>query len=94
MEVVEFATSKYGKPSAIHRSYRFRCRHTGPNGNKYWVCIRYDIKCKSTLTNNEAGVFMKWNGEHDPPDVAQCEVMKAISTIRKCAPDEALIPVE
>ena len=27
--------SKYGKPSAMYRGYRFQCRRTGPNGNKY-----------------------------------------------------------
>ena len=35
------------------------------------------------------------SGEHDhPPDVAQCEVTKAISTMRKCAREEPLTPVQ
>ncbi|KAI0215447.1 hypothetical protein LSAT2_032493, partial [Lamellibrachia satsuma] len=56
---------------------------------------RYDIICKSTLTTNEAGVFTKWRGEHDhPPDVAQCGVTKAISTMRKGAREEPLTPVQ
>ena len=39
--------------------------------------------------------FVKWSGEHDdPPDVAKCEVTKAISTMRKCACEEPLTPVQ
>ena len=35
------------------------------------------------------------SGERDrPPDVAQCEVMKAISTMWKCAREERLIPLQ
>ena len=65
------------------------------NDNNYWVWTRYDIKCKSTLTTNEAGVFTKWRGEYDhPPDVAQCEVTKAISTMRKRAREKPLVQVQ
>ena len=69
--------------------------HTGPNVNKYWVCTRYDIKCKPTLTTNEAGVLTEWKREHDhPPCVAECEVTKIISTMRKRAREKPLIPVQ
>ena len=95
MEVVEYATTKYGKPSALYRGYRFRCRRMGANGNKYWVCTRHDVKCKSTLTTDTTGEFVKWSGEHDhPPDIAKCEVTKAIASMRKRARDEPHIPVQ
>ncbi len=47
------------------------------------------------MITNGAGDFVKWSGEHDdPPDVAKCEVTKAISTMRKRAREEPLTPVQ
>ena len=80
--------------SALYRGYRFRCRRMGANGNKYCVCSRHDVKCKSTLTTDVIGEFVKCSGEHDhPPDIAKCEVMKAVASMRKCARDEPHTPV-
>ncbi len=47
------------------------------------------------MITNGAGDFVKWSGQHDhPPDVAQCGVTKAISTMRKRAREEHLMPVQ
>ena len=94
MDQVEFVPTKFGKPSAMYKGYRYRCRRTGPNGNKYWVCIRKDTSCKSTLVTNEASHIVKWSGEHDhPPDVAQCEVLKTVAVMKKRVREEPLVPV-
>ena len=67
----------------------------GTNGNKYWVCTKYDAKCTSMLTNDVTGEFVKWIGEHHhPPDNAKCEVTKAIASMRKRARGEPHIPVQ
>ena len=49
------------------------------------MCTRKNIACKSTPVTNEAGVCVKWSGEHDPsPDVAQCEVLKSSEKLYVC----------
>ena len=84
MEEVEFIPTKFGNQSAVYRGYRYGCRRTGDNGNKYWVCIRRDVTCKSTLITSKDGGFVKWSGYHvHPPDVAQCEVLKTVSVMKK-----------
>ena len=93
LDVTEYVTTIYGKLSALYRGYRFRCRHMGANGNKYWVCTRHDVKFKSTLTTDMTGEFDRCSGKHDhPPDNAQCEVVKAIASMWKCVRDESNIP--
>ena len=95
MEEVEFIPTKFGNQSAVYRGYRYGCRRTGDNGNKYWVCIRRDVTCKSTLITSKDRCFVKWSGYHvHPPDVAQCEVLKTVSVMKKRAREESPTPVQ
>ena len=47
------------------------------------------------MITNGAGDFVKWSVEHDHlHDVAQCDVTKFISTMKKRASEEHLTPVQ
>ena len=66
IDVIECLTTKYGNPSGLYQYYRFAvdlCVQTA-NGNKYWVCSRHDIKCRSTLTPDVTGEFVMSSGEY------------------------------